>query len=149
MQRSAREVLVHQQCDQVLKVDGILNQQNLRSTTATRWRASTSRTVATASWLRGGLATCARAGIDPLLYRSSGDAAVTPRGLPRFELVAINHQLHRPHRKPEHAGHFQSGVVVLDQRRWWCFFRFHELRIFLFFHSREKNLHLIQMIDMI
>ena len=98
---------------------------------------------------RGGFATCARAGIDPLFYRSSGDAAVTARGLPRFELVAINHQLHRPHRKPEHAGHFQSGVVVLNQRRWWCFFRFHELRIFLFFHSREKNLHLIQMIDMI
>ena len=128
MQVHVWEVVGHQQAYQVLKMRGILNQQNARATQRRRIGifAGAGGLGCAGSGCRlgrhgGRCSRLALAVFQPLLNRGARDAAMAAGRLPSLKLATIHHELHRTHGQPECLRHVARTALFGEGVEQICF----------------------------
>mgnify|MGYP002138255790 FL=1 len=132
LQLHTRKVLLHDEADQVLEMDRVFNQQDLRRAPFGGGHGRCQRGAA--GHRRAGCGCRGRApgavGGHPAFHRCAGDTAMSARRLPGLQLVAVHHQLDGPYGHAQHLGDFERCVVVGHGALREGIVRLHRSRIF-------------------
>ena len=124
--------LLHDEADQVLEMDRVFNQQDLRRAPFGGGHGRCQRGAA--GHRRAGCGCRGRApgavGGHPAFHRCAGDTAMSARRLPGRQFIAVHHQLDGPYGHAQHLGDFERCARVEHGALREGIVRLHRSRIF-------------------